>query len=167
MESKILGIFSYPWSEEYKRVPLQEGNLLTRYNKMVWFKANPRNEDYMKQLFFKCCTDGDYVNADKDPEWYKRIASADQLILLYPDSIGLGFRQIESQAFRFKQPWVSVHVINGRKRKFLLTGSTLRRLYLRRFLERWMIGEMMATLFFLILTPILALLDWMRNADES
>lgn len=163
MESKILGIFSYPWPEEYKGVPLRHGNLLTLYNKMVWFKANPRNEDYMKLLFFKCCTGGDYVNVDKDPEWNKRVTSADQLILLYPDAIGLGFRQIESQAFKFKQPWVSVHAINGRRRKFLLTRSTLWRLYLRRFLERWMIGEMMATLLFLILTPILIFLDWMKG----
>jgi hypothetical protein len=117
----------------------------------------------MKKLFFSHWPNGDYVNPDKDSNWERRIPLAERVILLYPDAIGLGFRSIENQVFRLKKTWAYVYVINGRRREFPLNKSVLRQLRLRRFLERWMIGEIVATFLFVGVTPVLLIVDWARG----
>jgi hypothetical protein len=163
MGCNVLGIFSNPWPEEYGKVPLKQGTLWQLYHKAVWFKANPRSEEYMKMLFLAHWPDGDYMNVDQDSNWRERVLSADIVILLYPDAIGLGFRGLEFRLFSLKRTWTAVRIINGRKREFLLNPSILLRLYLRRFLERWMLVETLAIFLFLIATPILLMVDWVEG----
>jgi hypothetical protein len=163
MVGKTLGIFSFPWPEEYGEPPLQRRTPLALYRKAVWIKANPRNEEYMKKQFKSRWPDGDYVNAEKDPNWKLRIPSADQVILIFPDAIGLGFRHIESQVFKLKKTLISVHVLNGRRREFILDHPTRWHLYLRRFLERGMFGEALTVLIFLMITPVLLAVDWTKG----
>ncbi|MGA2462951.1 MAG: hypothetical protein ABSH06_01165 [Thermodesulfobacteriota bacterium] len=163
MVGKTLGIFSYPWPEEYVKGLPPQGTPWELQRKVVWRKANPRSEDYMKTLFFNHWPKGDYINADKDPNWFLWVSSADQVVLLYPDAIGLGFRHIESQVFKLKKTLISVHVLNGRRREFILDHPTRWHLYLRRFLERGMFGEALTVLIFLMITPVLLAVDWTKG----
>ena len=161
--SKTIGIFSYGWPEGFGKAPLRRRTPLALQRKAVWLKANPRDEDYMKTLFFSRWPHGSYVNADKDSHWDERVPLVDEIVLLYPDAIGLRFRSIEKRVFRLKKTWTSVRVLNGRRREFPLSNAALRQLHLRRFLERWMIGEIVATLLFVVATPLLFTVDWVRG----
>jgi hypothetical protein len=158
----VLGIFSYPWPEAYGKGPLRRRTLLELYRKAVWNKANPRREEYMMRVFDARWPEGDYVNVDHDPQWRRRVPSAERVVLLYPDAIGLGFRPIESQILKMK-PMSSVYVLNGRKREFRFTPSTRYALYGRRVLERGMVGEAVAVVLFLIATPVLWVIDRIRR----
>lgn len=163
MNQKVLGIFSYPWPEEYASTPLRRRTPWALFHKAVWTKANPRNEEYMQALFSAFWPGGDFVNVNNDPDWHRQVPSADTVIFLYPDAIGLGFRPIESQIFKTKKTSAAVRVLNGRKREFLLSRSVRWRLYMRRFLERWMLGEILALVIFLLATPVLLIPDLVRG----
>lgn len=155
--NKIMGVFSYPWSDVYS------DKIVDLYRRALWLKANPRSEEYMKSLFLGHFPNGIYINADKDSEWESHISSADTVFLLYPDSIGVGFSKLESIVFKKRKIWAAVRILNGRKREFLLDKSTRRQLHLRRFLERWMLGESLAMAFFVVITPFILMFDWVRG----
>ena len=157
---RALGIFHSAWSNEYGDSSLKRRTLRGVHGKAVWRKANPRNEEYMKGLFRSRWPEGDYVNADSDPQWYRRVPSANPVILLYPDAIGLGFQAVESRVLGLKKDRAAVHVLNGRRREYPFSRRMRGRLYFHRFLERWMIGEILMTFLFLLVTPVLLLRDW-------
>jgi hypothetical protein len=75
----------------------------------------------------------------------------------------LGFAAIESEIARLKKPWAGVRVLNGRRRDFLLTDATRRRLRRRRFLERTMIVEFAVMVAMLLVTPFLIGADFVRG----
>jgi hypothetical protein len=164
MKHKTVGIFNYPWPPEYieGKTPMREGALPDLYRKAVWNKANPRREDYMKARFFEVWPDGIFVSANQ-ANWRDHLADADTIVLLYPDAIGLGFRQLEKQVFKTKKKWAAVRVLNGRRRQFLLNASVRRQLLWRRFLERSMLAEFVAIVPFVILTSLLWIFDWARG----
>lgn len=161
MHYRIVGIFSYPWNPDYQfgQTPLSQGSPMELYRKMVWLKANPRPEAYMKTLFFEQWPTGIFVNADNSPDWMNHISRADTVILLYPDAIGQGFRHIEDTVRKIKKPGAAMRVLNGRRRKFLLNRSVQMSLRLRRLLERLMLLELLVMVPFIIITPFLAIFD--------
>jgi hypothetical protein len=130
---------------------------------VVWFKANPRNEAYMRALFAERYPEGVFINIQEEPDWHLRIHDADMIVLLYPDAIGLGFECVERKVARFKKTWASVRALNGRRRDFMLNCGTRMGLRVRRVLERGMVLELFATLSFILITPLLLVLDIARG----
>ena len=164
MNRRVVGLFSLPWREGFI-ISSPPRNPLTMYHWAVWYKANPRSEDYMQQLFAEHYPGGAYINIDQESKWQKAVLKADEVILLYPDAIGLGFARVEREVKRLLQPWAGLRALNGRRRSFRVNAITLLGLRLRRFLERSMLGEVLATLAFLLVTPLLAVKDWARGRN--
>lgn len=160
MKPRVIGLFSRPWPEglEVSRPPAHHPVRMYRW--AVWYKANPRDEDYMRGLFHERFPEGRFINIDRDRQWRAAAARAEKVVLLYPDATGLGFARLEREVKRLLPPWGTLSVLNGRRREFRLTPPTLLALKTRRLLERSLVAELAATFLFLAAGPILALKDW-------
>jgi hypothetical protein len=158
MSNKTIGIFSYPWKDSYNA-----RNPCELFAKTVWYKANPRNEDYMKALFLQGYPNGEFVNADSATDLAGIIRQAQAIVFLYPDSTGLGFERIETLVAQNAGKGIPVLVLNGRRRKFLLDRRARKDLRWRRLIEKFMLGEVIITVFFLAATPFLFLYDLIRG----
>lgn len=158
---ETLGLFVNPWPggiESKKR----SKNPTWLYRYAVWFKANPRSEQYMLELFGERYPDGHFLTL-REPGWTDMVAQADEVVLIYPDSTGLYCDRVEREVLRRKKPEAALRILNGRRRLFLLRPQVLRELKLRRFLERTMLLEFACNVLFLAATPFLALYDWFRG----
>lgn len=163
MEHRIVGLFSTPWADDLDIPRRASRDPKYLYRWAVWFKANPRGEDYMRELFAERYPQGEFINVDKSNEWRTRVRDADTIVLLYPDSVGLGFGRLEKDIGRLRKTWSSVRVLNGRRRDFLLNSGTVLGLRTRRILEWGMAGEMLALIPFIFMTPVLLAVDWVRG----
>ena len=159
MDRKVIGDFHNPWRSEND----SSRSLAELYRRAVWLKANPRDEAYMKALFVERYPQGVFVNADTGPEWRRELASADTVVMLYPDATGLYFSKLEAVVRREKKIWATVRVLNGRRRDFVWSGRARRGLRLRRFLERSMLGEALATVAVVVATPFFLISDLARG----
>ena len=159
----VVGLYSQPWEKEFVNKSSSRRTPHALYRRAIWSKANPRNESYMLALFAERYPEGTFLNIDQTVDWRKQVEEADKIILLYPDSIGLGFAVIESEIAPLKKPWAGVRVLNGRRRDFLLNEATRRRLRWRRFLERTMIVEFSVMVVMLAVTPFLVVADFVRG----
>lgn len=159
MDKKIIGVFHNPWRAEYDT----DKSLAELYERALWLKANPRSEDYMMKLFAQRYPQGLFINADEQPDWAGRISSADLIVLLYPDAIGIKFSPIESLVKSKKNYRATVRALNGRRRDFILSRRAIRQLRLRRFLERSMLGEALAIVAFMAVTPFFVISDLVRG----
>jgi len=144
-----VGVLYDPWSAR------REGRL-RRYRTMVEFKANPRDEVYMRALFVERYPGG-RLGGPED------VSAARRVVFLYPDAIGLGWRPMEQAIMRRAAPDAELRVLNGRRRDFVLDRRARSRLGLRRALETALVGEAVATGVFLLLTPVFLTLDLMRG----
>jgi hypothetical protein len=144
-----LGVLHNPW-------PARRTWPLRRYKTMVAFKANPRDEGYLRALFAERYPGG-RIGGVGD------VAAADRVVLLYPDAIGIGWRAVERRARSTARPGVEIRVLNGRRRDFVLDRRMRRRLALRRMLEIGLVGEAILTAIFLVLTPPLLAWDLVRG----
>jgi hypothetical protein len=144
-----VGVLYDPW-------PARRGGRLRRYRTMVEFKANPRDEAYMRALFAERYPDGRLGGPDD-------LSGADRIVLLYSDAIGLGWCSVERAVIRRASPGTEVRVLNGRRRDFVLARRFRRRLEARRALEVALVGEAGATVGFLLITPMLLLSDLLRG----
>ena len=144
LKNKEIGLFYNPWkfTSEHKK------SVSDLYRRAVLYKANPRSEKYMRNLFAEYSPEGTFINIQSDSDWQSKLSSADSIILLYPDSIGINFSSIESKVNSSKQKWTGVKVLNGRRRAFVLNHSVRLQLRLRRFIEQTMIGEAVFTVWF-------------------
>ena len=141
--------------------PLARHSGSSRYWRAVVWKANPRNAQYMHDLFAASVPGGRVVDAG--PGMADALTSADRVLLLYPDAVGLGWRTIE-QAVRDAAPGSSpIEVLNGRRRRFVLDSRTRRALWLRRVLERTMVVELLAAPLIVGLAPALWVIDAIRG----
>jgi len=146
-----VGVLHDPW-------PARRGStgMLRRYRTMVEFKANPRDETYMRALFAERYPGGHFGGLED-------VSEARQVVLLYPDATGVGWGPME-QRVRGRAPrGAELRVLNGRRRDFALDDSTWRRLRLRRALETSLAGEALATLLFLLATVPLLAADLIRG----
>jgi hypothetical protein len=144
-----LGILHDPWPQRRDRQP-------RRYRKMVEFKANPRDEAYMRALFAERYPDGCIGEAGE-------ATTADRVVLLYPDAIGIGWAAVERRVRAAARPSAEIRVLNGRRRDFALNRRTYRTLAVRRVLESALLGEAVLTAIFLVLTPPLLAWDLVRG----
>ena len=78
------------------------------------------------------------TSSDLLKEASRRVGDFDSVILLYPDAIGHGYDKIESIVLGSAK---QVYILNGRKRLFELTGEMLKKLRIRRILEKCFILE--------------------------
>ncbi len=151
MSGPVVGLLAYPLGEDFGAGAARPRSLRRAYRKTLYLKANPRPADYMRRLFAERYPDGRLEPAPP--------ADAAQIVLLYPDAIGLGFGSIE----RRLPAGVPVRVLNGRRRDFTLDRRTRRALALRRALERSMIVESAALALAVAATPILLAADLARG----
>jgi len=158
-----IGLYYNPWKKDYSEGPLDRRTPIELYRKAVWFKANPRSADYMKELFKNNYPEGLFVDTNDNPDWIDSLSGKNNIILLYPDSTGLYFSGFEKSVFRRIAPGCEPVALNGRKRTFSLNRKTLSELRLRRFIERFMIGELIAVCGFMIITPAFVITDFLRG----
>jgi hypothetical protein len=136
---------------------------LQQYRYAVCYKANPRDVDYMRALQQERFPEADWIDTREHPDWPERLSGADTIILLYPDSIGLGFGPVERSVFAHKREWAAVDVLNGRRRSFRLNFPTRMGLRLRRVLEWTMLPELLFIPVFVVVTPLLLAMDAVRG----
>jgi hypothetical protein len=162
MQQTVIALLHDPWPDSFD----SGGSLLhrtaARFRKSIHSRANPRDAEYMRALCKERWGDAAIIEADK-PGAPESIQGADIIVILYPDAIGQGFANLESEIARHKSKSAEIRVLNGRRRDFPLSPSTLRGLRLRRFLERTMLAEWLFLVLFLFITPVLLLLDWARG----
>lgn len=163
MNHLVVGLFSPSLDASIAPYGGRYTGMRAKYRRLIWYTAAPRPEDYMRDLFHDAMSDGVFVRIDPEGQWKRRAASADVVVLLYPDAIGLGYLPVERQIARVRKAWAAVRVLNGRRRGFLLTPSVLAGLWLRRMLSRLLVGELVFTVFFVLITPIFLLLDLLRE----
>lgn len=161
MQQSVIALYHNPWPGHLDRPRDRHPVHLYRY--AIWYKANPRSEEYLRALLGERFPDAKWLSVDEQSEWREHIGEADEIVLLYPDSIGLGFAALERKIRKSKKTWAGVTVLNGRRRQFRLTGATQLGLRMRRLLEWTMLPEMVFLLAFLVITPILWALDLARG----
>ena len=155
-----VGVYYYPWPEDFSLATPSRGNPLLKWKKAIWFKSNPRPVEYMKREFHERWPAGVFVNAGTNANWRKELGMAKEVVLLYPDAIGLGYMPLE-RAVKSKSG-CEVTVLNGRKRLFPFSGEARRALYWRRFLQYSMAPEILITVIFVILSPVFWVADLFR-----
>ncbi len=121
--------------------------------RVVCHRSNPRSREYMLDMLGKKFPDAEVVDTN-----HTRLPG--MVILLYPDSIGLGWKKIEKKLIHQSQ---AMTVLNGRKRLFDLTSSIRRQLLWRRFLEKTFLPEIIFTPFVFIYGTVVALMDKYRG----
>jgi hypothetical protein len=147
----VVGVLVYPLGEDFGVGGLPWRTLRRAYRRALFNKANPRPPEYMHALFADRYPDG-RLDASIP-------AAASEIVLLYPDAIGLGYGAIE----RRLPAGVPVRILTGRRREFELDARTRRALRLRRVLERTMAGEVAALALAAVATPVLLLTDLARG----
>jgi hypothetical protein len=159
MDKKVIGVFHNPWRKEYD----PHRSLAELYRRAIWLKANPRDEAYMRALFLERYPHGTFFDADRDPAWRNHLATADTVVMLYPDAIGINFAGLESEVERGKKTWAGVRVLNGRRRDFVWSRQARGQLRRRRFVERAMLGEALLIVAFAAATPFFVVADLLKG----
>lgn len=147
----IVGVLAYPLGEDFGVGALPRRTVRRAYRRTLFNKANPRSPEYMQALF-----------AERYPEGRLEgglLEGASEIVLLFPDAIGLGYGAIE----RRLPAGVPVRVLNGRRREFALDTRARRALRVRRLLERTMAVEAAALAVAAAATPVLLLADLARG----
>ena len=141
---KVIGIY---YDVFFQKKPLF---LPQKLWEVICHRANPRSVAYMKDVFETVYHEGEITSFEN------LSISADKLVILYPDAIGLGQGSIESQLKRKKR---DIFVLTGRKRHFELTGHMRLKLSIKRFLEVSFLIELLSAPFLLALALFFALKD--------
>ena len=161
MTGEVVGIFYDSWVR-IRQLPTSFRNPRGLWIKAVWYKANPRSPDYMKALFAERYPGATFMDTEAGAISVATMAAASKVVLLYPDSIGLGYSEIERDVAR-NAPQAAVEVLNGRRRQFAFDRKSQWALRCRRFLEWTMLIECFAGVVVLLATPFLLLLDFVRG----
>ena len=132
------------------------------WRRHVIANASVRNREYMESLFNARFPGSELIFLEEGRVPSSLAVGADNIVLLYPDSIGLDFRHIERELVR-RWPSKRLLVLNGRGRLFRLDKGMLHRLLFLRFLESFRIPEIAFLIVFLLTTPFLVLVDFFRD----
>lgn len=119
-----------------------------KLHRVVCQRSHPRSKEYMLSLLQEKFPGTQLIDLEQP-------RSSGQIILLYPDSIGLGWWKVERRLSRSHK----LVVLNGRRRVFEFTPSVRRMLLLRRFLEMTFLPEMLLTPFVLFYGAFVATKD--------
>ena len=162
MKHRTIALFYSPWPADGLARP-PRSKPFAQYRYAVWYKANPRSSAYMRALQQERVADAEWVDTGSDRDWRNRVDETDSIVLLFPDSIGLGFGKLEQEVFARKPDWADVRVLNGRRREFRLNGAVRLGLRIRRFLEWTMLPELLFIPVFMVLTLMFWAMDTMRG----
>lgn len=158
MTKSILGIWLTDPPSSSLGVQRSLKHPIQMYKDVVRYKSNPRSSEIMKAMFKEHFPTGKLVNS-----CLMSINPADEIILLFPDAIGLNWGETERKINQQVQPNTLISCLNGRGRYFVLTRRTQFSLRLRRLLEKTLITEFLSSIAFVILTPILLSYDLIRR----
>ena len=135
-------------------------NLNNIYHKGVHYKANPRDQEYMKTLVASCRPDVDFYVVEQAEDLHAlKWDEYHDVVVAYPDAIGLGYLWIERFIQENVDPVKNITVMNGRRREIPFNRNNLTSLRLRRFLEKTLLGEIAFTLYFIAATPFFLVWD--------
>lgn len=127
-------------------------------SKAIHFKRNPRDLDYMQFLLSQTIK-LDFKVIDAKDLSADRLKGVEEVVLLWPDGNGYGWFGTEKRIFSLKERTTKVTVLNGRRRYFHLSSILWISYLVRRFLERFWIGEIIFSILFLIISPFLVIWD--------
>lgn len=163
-----LGIFydggSYPVLEAWSQG--QAGPLKSAIRKLAAlanYQRNPRPRQYMESLLrAKWPGKFDIVEIGTD----RTVPSMNwtdysKIVLLWPDSNGLGWRNIERQVRRSRHS--SIVVLTGRNRSFDFGGSIYRKLRMRRTLEKSQLDKVVFSFALMVVAPCFWMVDLLRG----
>lgn len=158
--SDTVGLLHYPWGED-----LGVAAMAPRTPRRVWrrglaYRSNPRSPEYMRAVLAERHPEAELVRSG-EAGWEDRVRGADRVVLLYPDSIGVGFGELERRLGGFGA--APDTALNGRRRELGLDASTRRSLRIRRFLERTMAVEIAGLAVIAVATPLLLVADFLRG----
>lgn len=165
---KTIGLYANPLMAKADLVTSKSsprtlvGRALAKFTSAVAWRANSRDADYMSRLFAQNYPDGVLLDMQQD-SWRNQVSDAERVVLLYPDSIGIGWGVLEAQVASALPTSAELRVINGRGRDFTLDAPTWVSLAARRALERTMLPELALTPLILVSTPPLLIYDWLRG----
>lgn len=142
---KIYGVFHESF---FKQKPWFMPGKLWR---VVCNRANPRTEEQMRAFFKEKFPDGIFNSGDIPTS----MQSEDRLVLVYPDSIGLGYGSAELGVVFARH----VEFINGRRRHVHLTLGHWVLLLFKRFLSITFLPEIIFIPFILVYALICSILD--------
>lgn len=160
LSRSITAVWHNPWNAEEVKQKFSLSQFRSLYKKALWLRANPRNEEYMRALVSERFPDAEFRSYENGMNIENRDGTG-EVILLYPDSIGQGFKEIEDRMLRDFPG--KVRVLNGRRRLFPLTPRTLKRLRFKRFVERTMLGELCFLIAFVILSSFFVAVDFLKG----
>ncbi|MBI1954644.1 MAG: glycine/betaine ABC transporter permease [Proteobacteria bacterium] len=123
--------------------------ILEKLHRVVCQRSNPRSKEYMLTLLKEKFPEAELVTLEQP-------RSSGKIILLYPDSIGLGWGKIEK---RLRTQTQNLTILNSRRRDFELTSSVRRQLLFRRFLEMTFLPELLLMPFILLYGTFIAIQD--------
>ena len=136
--------------------------LLALWRRHLVTNAAMRNREYMKALFASHFPNGTLVETEAGAVPGDVLGRVDNIVLLYPDSIGMDYGDIERQVAA-RWPSKRVLALNGRRRFFRLDAHMLRRLRLRRFLEACRVPEIILAAALIVAAPVLAVAYLIRG----
>lgn len=126
--------------------------LPSKLHRAIYNRANPRTKKYMESLLKKKFPETKLYLKNE----LNSLDHIDKIILLYPDSIGLGWGTIENKIHKICK---NITVLNGRGRNFSLDIKTIIELKIKRFLEISFILEIVTSPFLIIYGALLAIKD--------
>ena len=88
------------------------------------------------------------------------VGNGAQVVLVWRDANGIGCSPLERE---LKRSGARIWVLNGRHRLFELTSGRRRLLRFRRALEKFLIGEVVFTIVFILITPGLVAWDALQG----
>jgi hypothetical protein len=143
--------------------------VIAKLRRVERYKRNSRPPDYMRDLvrvMIQLRCELIEVPIGLDPKLVvtaERLEAVQEIVLLWPDAIGYGWRQIERTVFASKRPATRVSVLNGRRRRFPVTRRSLLTFRVRRAIERLWLGEIALAAGLLLTAPILVAWDAIRG----
>jgi hypothetical protein len=146
-----VGLLVYPLGEDYGLATAPHRSLRRGYRRALLERSNPRSPDYMRGLFQDRFPDGRVVESAAE--------AIGDVVLLYPDAIGLGWDRTERELGSAR----NIRVLNGRGREFSLDRRTRRALKVRRLLERSFVVEAALLTVGALATPFLVAADAVRG----
>lgn len=93
----------------------------------------------------------------------ENLGNAERIVLLWPDGNGYGWFWVERRTLAWKAGGTKVTVLNGRRRCFDLTMRVWSTYCFRRFLERFWVGELVFSLLFVMVSPLILAWDISRG----
>jgi hypothetical protein len=147
------------------------GRALNKLARGSRYKRNARTPEYMRQLAADVLGDdcelvdaeGRLLNRRPGAAIAERIAAASEVVLLWPDATGYGWRPIERRVFALRRRGARVFALSGRRRYFELTAGVLASFRARRVLERFWVGEVLLGTALLLAAPALVAWDFARG----